>query len=387
MSREVVIVEAVRTPVGKRGGVLSRVHALELASIPMKGLIESTKIDPLVVDQVLWGCVTQVGEQSINVGRQAWLHAGLPMEVSATTMDNQCGSSQETVNLAFGMIASGLAEVIIAGGVESMSRIPMFSNFKNGPGSPYSPEFLEMYPVTHQGDSAEMMGKKWNITREEADAFSYSSHQKAAQAEDNGWFDNEVRAVQTSDENGKWMVVKYDEGIRRDASLEKMATLRPVFQETGIVTAANSSQISDGAAALLLMSADKAKELGLKARARLIAQCNVGVDPVLMLSGPIPATHKLLKQANLKLEDIDAFEVNEAFATVVLAWQKEFNVDINKVNQHGGAIALGHPLGASGAKLMVTLLNVLEHHGGRYGLQTMCCGGGLGTGTIIERLN
>lgn len=387
MSREVVIVEAVRTPVGKRNGVLSRIHAVELAAIPMHALIERSGINPREVDQILWGCVTQVGEQSFNIARQAWLTAELPLEVPSTTIDNQCGSSQETVNLAFGMIASGLADVIIAGGVESMSRVPMFSNSKNGPGTPYPPHFLDMYPVTNQGDSAEMMGEKWHITRDAADAFSYESHQRAHHATTQGWFQREIIPVHTLDEQGNSIVVSQDEGIRPDTTLEKMASLKPVFRETGIVTAGNSSQISDGAAALLLMSADKAAQLGIKPRARLVTQCNVGVDPVLMLSGPIPATEKLLRQANLQLEDIDAFEVNEAFATVVLAWEKEYRPDMNKVNRHGGAIALGHPLGASGAKLMVTLLHVLEQHHGRYGLQTMCCGGGLGTGTIIERLD
>jgi acetyl-CoA acyltransferase len=387
MSREVVIVEAARTPVGKRNGALSRVHAVELASLPMQAIINRTGIDPKRIDQVLWGCVTQVGEQSINVGRQAWLHANLPLEVPATTIDNQCGSSQETVNLAFGMIRSGLVDVVLAGGVESMSRVPMAANFMNGPGSPYTPEFLDRYPVTNQGDSAEMMADKWDVSREEADAFSLESHRRAYQATQDGCFEREIVPVETVGENGSPITVKHDEGIRPNTSMEKLAGLKTVFKDDGIVTAGNASQISDGSAALLLMGADTAKALGLKPRARLVTQTLVGVDPVLMLSGPIPATQKLLDQAGLKLEDIDLFEVNEAFASVVLAWEKEYHPDMSKVNVHGGAIALGHPLGASGAKLMTTLVHALEIHGGRYGLQTMCCGGGLGTGTILERVD
>jgi acetyl-CoA acyltransferase len=387
MSREVVIIEALRTPTGKRNGALSRVHALTLGAIPLKALFDRTSIDPALVDYVLWGCVSQVGEQAINVGRQIWLHAGLPISVPATTLDTQCGSSQQALHLAFGMIAGGQAEVMVVGGVESMSRVPMGSTFKNGPGTPFPPEFLARYPVTHQGDSAEMMAQRWHISRQQADAYSLQSHQRAHQATQNGWFEREIIPIETLDEIGNPVTICHDEGIRPDTSPEKLASLKPAFQENGLVTAGNSSQISDGAAALLLMSAEKAATLGLRLRARLVAQTLVGVDPVLMLNGPIPATQKLLAQSGLQLDDIDAIEINEAFATVVLAWQREYNPDMRKVNRHGGAIALGHPLGASGAKLMVTLLHALETHGGRYGLQTMCCGGGLATGTIIERLN
>lgn len=386
MTREVVIIEAVRTPVGKRNGALSRLHAVALASVPMQAVIARSSIDPTLVDQVLWGCVSQVGEQALNLARHAWLHTDLPLEVPSTTLDNQCGSGQEAVNLAYGMIASGLADVIVAGGSESMSRVPMLSNFRNGPGSPYSPEFLDRYPVTNQGDAAEMMAERWHINRQEADVFSLESHRRAARARANGWFDREIVPVHTTTEAGQIITINQDEGIREDSTPEKLAALKPAFREYGIVTAANASQISDGAAALLLMSREKAQELGLKPRARLLAQVNVGVDPVLMLTGPISATHKLLHQANLSLETIDLFEVNEAFATVVLAWQKEFAPDMAKVNAHGGAIALGHPLGASGARLMVTLVHALETHDKRYGLQTMCCAGGLGTGTLLERL-
>lgn len=386
MTREVVIIEGVRTPVGKRNGGLSRVHALDLASVPLKALIARTGVDPASIDYVLWGCVSQVGEQSINVGRQAWLHAGLPLEVPASTIDTQCGSSQQALNIAFGMIASGQVDSMIVGGVESMSRIPMGSNFMQGPGTPYPPHFLEQYPVTNQGDSAEMMASRWNVSREEADSFSLGSHRRAHHATQNGWFEREIIPVETVDEAGNPVTISRDEGIRPTTTPEKMASLTPAFQADGIVTAGNASQISDGAAALLVMAADKAKALGLKPRARIVAQTLVGVDPVLMLSGPIPATAKVLSIAGLKLDDIDLIEINEAFASVVLAWQHEYQPDMSRVNVHGGAVALGHPLGASGARLMVTLLHALETHGKRYGLQTMCCGGGLGTGTIIEWL-
>ncbi|NDJ87122.1 MAG: thiolase family protein [Chloroflexi bacterium] len=387
MSRDVVIIEAARTPTGKRNGALSRVHAMQLGAIPMQAVLERSGLDPAMVDLVLWGCVSQVGEQSINVGRQCWLHAGLPLEVPASTIDTQCGSSQQALNYAYGMIASGQAEIMIIGGVESMSRVPMGSNFKSGPGTPYPPDFLEQYPVTHQGDSAEMMAQRWEITRGEADQLSLESHQRAHQATAKGWFDHEIVPVETVDEAGEPVTVCHDEGVRPNTSLEKLASLKPVFQEQGIVTAGNASQISDGAAAIIVMSADKARELNLRPRARIIAQTLVGVDPVLMLSGPIPATQKLLQQSGLALDEIDLIEINEAFASVVLAWQREYGPDMSKVNVHGGAIALGHPLGASGAKLMTTLVQALETHDKRYGLQTMCCGGGLGTGTIIERLN
>lgn len=387
MAREVVIVQAARTPTGKRDGGLSRLHAVALGAIPVKAIFDRTGLDPLKIELVLWGCVSQAGEQAVNVGRQVWLHAGLPIDVPATTLDTQCGSSQEALNLAYGMIASGQADVMVVGGVESMSRVPMLSTIKNGPGFPYTPEILNVYPITHQGDSAEMMAEKWHITRNEADQFSLQSHQRAAHATQQGWFSREIVPVETVDENGNRVTICNDEGFRANASLEKMATLKPAFKENGIVTAGNSSQISDGAAALLVMDAESSKKFGLKPRARIVAQTLVGVDPVLMLSGPIPATRKVLDRAGLTLNDIDLIEINEAFATVVLAWEKEYHPDMSRVNAHGGAIALGHPLGASGARLMTTLLHSLETHDKRYGLQTMCCGGGLGTGTIIERLS
>jgi acetyl-CoA acyltransferase len=386
MNRDVVIVEAARSPIGRRNGVLSHVHAVELAAHAIDAVLQRTGIDPNLVDQVIFGCVSQVGEQSINIGRQAWLHNHLPVEVPATTLDFQCGSSQQAVHLAAGLIASGAAEVILAGGVESMSRVPMFSNMENY-GSPYTPQILDDHNIINQGMSAEWIAQKWNITRAEADELGCVSHSKAHQATERGWFSAEIAPIEATDENGQPVTVRQDEGIRAGTSVEKMATLKTPFMDDGIVTAGNASQISDGSAALLVMSADKASELGLRARARIVAQAVVGVDPALMLTGPIPATKKVLNSAGLSLDDMDLVEINEAFASVVLAWEREYAPDMERVNVNGGAIALGHPLGASGSRLMVTLLHALERTGGRYGLQTMCCGGGMGTGTILERLD
>lgn len=387
MSRDVVIVDAVRSPIGRKNGKLSKTHAVELAAHSLKAVLERTGVDPMEVDQIIYGNVTQVGEQSINVGRQAWLHAGFPIDVPATTVDFQCGSSQQAVHIAHGLIASGMAEVIIVGGVESMSRVPMGSNFVNGPGFPYTDSILGQYNIINQGVSAEWMAEKWGVTRAEADQLGYDSHQRAHHATQNGWFKNEIAPIEVTDDAGQWVLMDRDEGIRVETTLEKMATLKTAFKDDGIVTAGNSSQISDGSAAVLLMSADKAKAFGLKPRARIVAHTVVGVDPALMLSGPIPATTKVLKLAGLSLDQINLFEINEAFASVVLAWQKEHHPDMDKVNVSGGAMALGHPLGCSGARLMTTLVHGLERTGGQYGLQTMCCGGGMGTGTIIENLN
>jgi acetyl-CoA acyltransferase len=386
MNRDVVIVEAARSPIGRRNGVLSRVHAVELAAHAIDAVLQRTGIDPNLVDQIIFGCVSQVGEQSVNIGRQAWLHNHLPVEVPATTLDFQCGSSQQAVHLAAGLIASGAADVILAGGVESMSRVPMFSNMEHH-GSPYTPQILDDHNIINQGMSAEWIAQKWNISRAEADELGCMSHSKAYQATERGWFSAEIAPIEATDENGQPVTVRQDEGIRAGTSVEKMATLKTPFMDDGIVTAGNASQISDGSAALLVMSADKAAELGLKARARIVAQAVVGVDPALMLTGPIPATRKVLNSAGLSLDDMDLVEINEAFASVVLAWQREYHPDMEKVNVNGGAIALGHPLGASGSRLMVTLLHALERTGGRYGLQTMCGGGGMGTGTILERLD
>jgi len=380
-ARDVVIVEAVRTPIGRRGGALKDVHPVLLAAMTLRELTQRAGIDPAIVEDVVFGCVSQIGEQSLNVARNAVLQAGFPIEVPATTVDRQCGSGQQAVHFAANLVQSGVCDVTIAGGVESMTRVPMGSSAQGGAG-PFPPSLLEAYPITHQGISAEMIAAKWGIPRDELDRFALRSHQLAAKAADGGHFDRETFAVALPD-GGSFAK---DEGIRRDTSLEKLAALQPVFKPDGVVTAGGSSQVSDGAAALLLTTPEKAAELGLKPRARIVAQRVVGVDPVMMLTGPIPATRQVLDRAGLKLGDIDLFEVNEAFGPVVLAWQRELGADMERVNVNGGAIALGHPLGCSGARLMMTLLHELERRDARYGLQTMCCGGGLGTATIIERV-
>ncbi|HEY7342196.1 MAG TPA: thiolase family protein [Ktedonobacterales bacterium] len=378
---EVVIVEAVRTPIGRRNGALKDVHPVVLAAMALRELMQRAKIDPALVEDVVMGCVSQVGEQSINVARNAVLQAGFPIEVPATTVDRQCGSGQQAIHFAANLIAAGVCDITIGAGIESMSRLPIGSSTATG-GHPFPPSLLEMYPLTHQGISAEMIAAKWAIPREELDAYSLHSHQLAAAATDNGYFDREIMSVALADGSS----FTRDEGIRRDTTLEKLAALQPSFKPDGVITAGNSSQISDGAAAVLLMTPEKASELGLRPRARIVAQKVVGVDPVMMLTGPIPATRQVLAKAGLKLDEIDLFEVNEAFAPVVLAWKRELQPDMERVNVNGGAIALGHPLGCSGTRLMTTLLHELERRGARYGLQTMCCGGVLGTATIIERL-
>ena len=379
--REVVIVEAVRTPTGRRNGALKDVHPVVLAAMALRELMERAKVDPALVEDVVMGCVSQVGEQGINIARNAVLQAGFPIEVPATTVDRQCGSGQQAIHFAASLIAAGVCDITIGAGVESMSRLPIGSSIATG-GHPFPPSLLEMYPLTHQGLSAEMIAEKWSIPREELDAFSLRSHQRAAAATDAGYFDRELMSVSLADGSR----FTHDEGIRRDTTLEKLAALQPSFKSDGVITAGNSSQISDGAAAVLLMTPEKAAELGLRPRARIVAQKVVGVDPVMMLTGPIPATQQILAKAGLTMSDIDLFEVNEAFAPVVLAWQRELDPDMERVNVNGGAIALGHPLGCSGARLMTTLLHELERREARYGLQTMCCGGGLGTATIIERI-
>ena len=379
--REVVIVEAVRTPTGRRNGALKDVHPVVLAAMALRELMERAKIAPALVEDVVMGCVSQVGEQGINIARNSVLQAGFPIEVPATTVDRQCGSGQQAIHFAANLIAAGVCDITIGAGVESMSRLPIGSSIATG-GHPFPPSLLEMYPLTHQGLSAEMIAEKWNIPREELDAFSLRSHQLAAAATDAGYFDRELMSVSLADGSR----FTHDEGIRRDTTLEKLAALQPSFKPDGVITAGNSSQISDGAAAVLLMTPEKAAELGLRPRARIVAQKVVGVDPVMMLTGPIPATKQILAKAGLTMDEIDLFEVNEAFAPVVLAWKRELDPDMERVNVNGGAIALGHPLGCSGARLMTTLLHELERREARYGLQTMCCGGGLGTATIIERI-
>ncbi len=379
--REVVIVEAVRTAVGRRNGALKDMHPVMLAAHALRELTRRAGVDPAVVEDVVWGCVSQVGEQGLNIGRNAVLAAGFPIEVPATTVDLQCGSGQQAIHFAANLIQSGVCDVTIAGGVENMSRLPIGSSISTG-GNPFPPSLMEVYPMTHQGISAEMIAEQWRIPREELDEFSLRSHQLAAAAQDAGYFDREIIPTPLPDGSS----FTRDEGVRRDTTLEKLAALQPVFKPDGVVTAGGSSQVSDGAAALLLMTPEKAAELGLRPRARIVAQRVVGVDPVTMLTGPIPATRSILERAGLTVDDIDLFEVNEAFAPVVLAWKRELRPDMERVNVNGGAIALGHPLGASGARLMVTLLHELERRNARYGLQTMCCGGGLGTATIIERV-
>jgi acetyl-CoA acyltransferase len=379
--REVVIVEAVRTPVGRRNGALKDTHPVILGAMALRELVKRSGIDPAVVEDVIMGCVSQVGEQGLNIARNAVLQAGFPIEVPATTVDRQCGSGQQALHFAASLIQAGVCDITIAGGIESMTRLPIGSSIASG-GHPFPPALLEVYPMVHQGLSAEMIAEKWDISREEMDAFGLRSHQAAAAAQDSGAFDKEIVPLSLSDGS----LFGRDEGVRRDTTLQKLAELQPAFKPDGRITAGSSSQISDGAAALLLMSAEKANTMGLHPRARIVAQTAVGVDPVMMLTGPIPATHAVLGKAGLTLDQIDLFEVNEAFASVVLAWERELRPDMTKVNVNGGAIALGHPLGASGARLMVTLLHALEHRGGRFGLQTMCCGGGLGIATVVEQL-
>jgi acetyl-CoA acyltransferase len=355
-----------------------------MAAEVLKELVRRAGIGPELVEDVIMGCVSQVGEQAADIGRVAALIAGFPIEVPGTTIDRQCGSSQQAVHFAAQAIISGDMDVVIAAGVESMSRVPMFSNMQ---GASFSPRLTERYEIINQGLSAERIAEKWGFSRQQLDEYSLSSHEKAIQAQDKGYFEREIMPMEVTLPDGSRTVVKDDEGPRRGTSLEKLAGLKPSFKEDGIIHAGNSSQISDGAAAVLLMSGEKAEELGIKPRFRVVARSVVGSDPTLMLTGPIPATQLVLKKAGLTLDDIDVFEVNEAFAPVPLAWLEETGADPKKLNPNGGAIALGHPLGASGARLMNTLLYELERSGGRYGLQTMCEGHGMANATIIERLD
>jgi acetyl-CoA acetyltransferase family protein len=383
---EVVIVEAVRTPIGRRNGKLKDTHPVVLGSLVLQEVVKRAGIQPELVDDVVFGNVTQVGEQSLNVGRNAWMTAGFPVTTPATTVDRQCGSSQQAIHFAANLIQSGVCDITIAGGVESMSRVPMGSNAVS-PGTPFPPELMELYDLVPQGISAELMARKYGVSRRQMDEFSVMSHHRAAEAREKGYFKSQIMPVEVSlNGNGAHELFAQDEGIRPNATYEATAALQPAFNPEHNITAGNSSQISDGAAAVLLMSLAMAKKLGLKPRARIRAQAVVGTDPVLMLEGPIPGTAKVLKRAGLDLSSIGLFEVNEAFASVVLAWQKETGADLEKTNVNGGAIAVGHPLGASGAILMTRLLHELERRDLRYGLETMCCGGGLGTATIIDRV-
>ncbi|WP_158737995.1 thiolase family protein [Alteribacillus sp. YIM 98480] len=381
---EPVIVEAVRTPVGKRNGKLSGIRADELAAKTLRELVDRANVEPSVIEDVIFGCVSQVGEQALDVARIASLIADYPIEVPGTTIDRQCGSSQQAVHFAAQAIASGDMEVVVAGGVESMSRVPMLSNAQ---GIDFSDELTSRYEIINQGLSAERIADKWKFNREQLDEFSLESHEKAIAAQKEGRFTNEIMPLNVMmPESNVSETIKDDEGPRTNSSIEKLASLQPSFVENGKIHPGNSSQISDGASALLLMSREKAEKHGLKPKFRVLARSVVGSDPTLMLTGPIPATEKVLKKAGLTINDIDHFEVNEAFASVPLAWLKETGADPLKLNPNGGAISLGHPLGASGGRLMITMINEMDRTGARYGLQTMCEGQGMANATIIERL-
>lgn len=378
--KEVVVVEAVRTPLGKRDGGFKDIRPDELAAQTLKELLRRANVEKSMVEDIIVGCVTQVGEQGWNVARLAGLMADLPAQVPATTINRMCGSGQQSVHFACQAILAGDMDVVVAGGVESMSRVKMGSDGKD-----FSPQLLEKYDLVWQGTSAEMMAEKWQLSRKDLDEFSLESHQKALQAMSEKRFERETFAVEVNT-NGSKTTVSTDEGPRNDTSLEKLSTLKTVFKEDGVVTAGNSSQISDGASCVLLMSGERARELGLKPRARIVSRVVVGSDPVLMLDGVIPATRNALKRANLNVKDIDVFEINEAFASVVLAWAKELQPQMKKVNPNGGAIALGHPLGASGTRILTSMIHELERRDARFGLQTMCIGHGMSTATVIERL-
>ena len=384
--REVVIVEAARLPVGRgheEKGYYKDTHPSTLLATVYADLIARAGIDPAEVGDVVCGCVQQFGEQGMNIGRNAWLQAGLPVEVPATTIDRQCGSAQQGINFAAALIASGVHDVAIGGGVEHMGHISFADGFEvmKEHGAAFTPELLERFDLVNQGLSAEMIADKWEIPRSELDEIGVRSQQLAARATEEGRFEREI--IPFSVNGDTWVT---DQGIRPGTDLETLSKLKPAFKEDGKITAGNSSQVSDGAAAVLLMTAEKADELGVRPRARIVDQTTVGVDPVIMLTGPIPATRKLLDRNGMKIDDIDLFEVNEAFASVLAAWQRELEPDMDRVNVNGGAIALGHPLGSTGARLMTTLLHELERSDNEVGLVTMCCGGGLGTGTLIQRV-
>ncbi len=384
--REVVIVEAARTPIGRghhAKGYFRDVHPNELLGAAYGAVIDRAGIDAELVEDVVAGCLTQVGEQSNNIARNAWLQAGLPVTTPASTVDRQCGSGQQAVSFAAGLIAAGMHDVMIGAGIEHMGRIPMGSNAAHPEefGTPYPLELMQRYELVPQGISAELIAARWEIPRSEQDELGLRSHQRAARATDEGRFEREIVPIEADGE-----LRSTDQGIRCDTSLEQLAALKPAFKEGGTVTAGNSSQISDGAAAVLLMAREKAEELGLTPRARIFDATTVGVDPVIMLTGPIPATRKLLERNGMKIADIDLIEINEAFAAVVCAWRRELGPDMDRVNVNGGALALGHPLGSSGARLITTLLHELERSDGELGLVTMCTAGGTGTGTLLQRI-
>ncbi|MET1050570.1 MAG: thiolase family protein [Acidimicrobiales bacterium] len=395
---EAVIVDAIRTPMGKRNGKLSGFHPADLAGEVLKALSDRNDLDPALVEDVIMGCVMQVGAQGVNIGRNAVLASGWPESVPATTIDRQCGSSQQSAHFAAQGVMAGAYDIVVAAGIEVMSMVPMgASMMAPNTGVPFGPKMMARYEdrggLVPQGTSAELIAEKWSLSREELDAYGARSQQFAAKAREEGRFEREILPVQArpvDKETGKLIatdeILSQDEGIRPDTSVETLANLKPAFKPDGVVTAGNSSQITDGASAVLIMSEAKANELGMTPRARFHSFSLAGVDPIFMLTGPIPATEKVLERSGLTMDDIDLVEINEAFASVVLAWEKELHPDMDKVNVNGGAIALGHPLGCSGARLMTTLLHELERTGGRFGLQTMCEGGGLANATIIERL-
>ncbi len=389
---DVVIVEAVRSPLGKRNGGLSTMHPADLLGAVQVAALERSGVDPSAIGQVVGGCVGQIGPQTFNIARTAWLSAGLPMEVAATTVDAQCGSSQQASNLAVALVKGGVVDAAMSCGIEMMSKIPLGATMSKELDRPLAKSYFAHYEATSQFEAAERIADKWGITRSDCDAFGLQSQQRAAQAWAEGRFEREVLGVDAPDlgedakPSGTTHHVARDEGLR-ESSLEGLAKLKPVGRENGVHTAGSSSQISDGAAAVILMTAARARELGLKPRARILDQCLVGVDPILMLTGPIDATRKLFDRTGLTMADIDTVEINEAFASVVLAWERELQPDMAKVNPNGGAIAIGHPVGATGTRLITTALHELERIDGTLGLVTMCCGGGLGTGTLIERVS
>ncbi|HTI15004.1 MAG TPA: thiolase family protein [Dictyobacter sp.] len=385
--REAVIVAALRTPVGRRGGQLKAWHPADLLAFVLKALVEQTQIDPERIDDVIIGCVSQIGEQSLNIARNAVLGAGLPESVPGTTVDRQCGSGQQAIHFAAQGIISGAYDIAIAGGVESMTRVPLGSSSQGA--SAFGSLMEERYQqqLVHQGVSADLIARRWNLSREMLDAYSLESHRRAARATTEQYFASQIVPVPTQGEDGSSSLFTQDEGIRNDTSMEKLAQLKPAFLPDGLITAGNSSQISDGAATVLLMERGVAEQLGYRPRARCLAFALAGADPVFMLTAPIPATKKILAKSGLSLEQIDLIEINEAFASVVLAWQQELGTTSEKVNVNGGAIAVGHPLGASGARLTTVLLNELERRQGRYGLQTICEGGGMANAMLIERLD
>ncbi len=387
---DVVIVAAARTPIGKFRGTLAGVRADHLGAHVLSALVQRAGVAPAVVEDVVFGCVTQIGEQSANIARTALLGAGWPETIPGLTIDRKCGSGESAVHVAAGLISAGAADIVVAGGAENMSRVPMGSN-RDLHGEAFGWKVAERFEMTSQGEAAERMAEKWHLTREQLDAFAVESHRRATAAAAAGWFRDEivpvpVMALREKSLEGEVAEFSADETIRPATSADKLGTLKTSFRPDGRITAGNASQISDGAAALMLMSADSAERLGVRPRARIRAIATVGSDPTLMLTGPIAATRRVLEKARLTLDDIDLFEINEAFASVPLAWLKEIGVEHGRLNVNGGAIALGHPLGASGARIMTSMLHELERRGARYGLQAICCAGGLGTATIIERL-